>query len=382
MKTLKDLDLNKYKKILVRCDFNVGLTKEGEISDDFRIKRAMLTINYLSESKAIVILMSHLEKKEKLVSLRIVAERLERLLEKKIRFAPDCIGPACASEIKKMKPGDILLLENLRFHDEEKANDDGYAKKIAALGDAYVNEAFSCSHRAHASIVGVPKYLPAFAGFLLENEVTNLKKILTNPERPFVVVLGGIKVEIKVKTILNILKTADHLLFGSKIGETILIQKQILLGRETTTKEKMIEQIDLTSPKIHLPVDGVMALKDLSEGYLRKGAIGTLRHEEEIYDIGPETIKFFREIIKSAKTIFFSGPMGMFENRDFGVGTREIIDAITKNHQAFKVAGGGETLEAINKAGVSESFDFLSTGGGSMLEFLAGDELPGIEALR
>lgn len=381
MKTLKECDV-KSKKVLIRCDFNVGLSDSGEITDDFRIIKAIPTIKYLADNGAMTVLMSHLEKKEKLLSLKVVAARLEKLLGKKVKLISDCVGSGTEGEVKKMEPGDIVLLENLRFHKEEKANDDNFAKNIAKLGDIYVNEAFSCSHRAHASIVGVPKYLPSYAGFLLESEANNLAKILKNPERPFVVIVGGVKVETKIKTILNILNVADHVLFGSKIGETILIHKQILVERESKIKEKMIGQIDLTSPKIHLPVDGVMALKDLSEGYLRKGAIGTLRKEEEIYDIGPETIKFFKEIIKSAKTVFFNGPLGLCENREFSTGTHEILNAIARNYSAYKVAGGGETLEAIDKFGAAENFDFLSTGGGAMLEFLAGDKLPGIEALN
>ena len=381
MKTLKDFDFNK-KIALVRCDFNVGLTSDGKIADDFRVIKAIPTIEYLSQAGAVVVLMSHLEKKDKLVSLKVVAERLEKLLKRKIGFAADCVGSATGSAIKKMKPGEIIILENLRFHKEEKANDDKFARNLSKLGDIYVNEAFACSHRAHASIVGLPKYLPACAGLLLETEIKNLEKILKKPEKPFVVIVGGVKVSTKIKTIVNISKIADDILFGSKIGETVLIQKQILLGREIDDKEKMIGMIDLTNPKIHLPVDGVMALKDMGEGYLRKGAIGTLRSEEEIYDIGPETIKFFKDIIKGAKTIFFNGPLGLFENKEFAAGTKEILDAISKNHAAYKVAGGGETLEAINKFGFAENFDFLSTGGGAMLEFLAGDKLPGIEALQ
>lgn len=381
MRTLNDFDFEN-KITLVRCDFNVGLDASGKITDDFRIVKALPTVKRLVSEKAVVILMSHLEKKEKLVSLKVVSERLEKLLSQKVKFIPGVAGPSVSKEIKKLKPGEIALLENLRFEKGEKANDDAFARELAALGEVYVNEAFACSHRAHASIVGIPKYLPSYAGLLLESEIGNLEKITKNPAKPFVVIVGGVKVGTKIKTILNISKMADHILFGSKIGELILIQRQIILGRELETKEKLVEAIDLTSQKIHLPVDGVMALKDLSEGYLRTGAIGTLRNEEEIYDIGPETIKFFKEIIKSAKTIFFNGPMGLFENREFIAGTREILDAITKNHAAFKVAGGGETLEAIDKFKVAENFDFLSTGGGAMLEFLAGDKLPGVEALR
>jgi 3-phosphoglycerate kinase len=328
------------------------------------------------------VLASHLEKKGDLISLKIVAKRLEQLLDMPVIFTNDCIGQAVLRRIKQLKPGQVALLENLRFHKEEKANDNNFAKQLASLGRVYVNEAFSCSHRAHASIVSLPKYLPHYAGLLLESEITSLAKIAKNPQHPFVAIIGGAKVETKAKTIANILKIADHLLIGSKIGEAILIQKQFLLGRSALAEDQLLAQIDITSPKIHLPIDGAMALKDFSEGYLRTAAIGSMRSEEEIYDIGPETIKFFKGIIKDAKTIFFNGPMGLFENKEFMAGTREILNAIGKNRAAYRVAGGGETLEAINQFGLQDSFDFLSTGGGAMLEFLSGPVLPGIQALE
>lgn len=380
MLTLKQGDF-KNKITLARCDFNVGLDDKGAIADDFRIRKALPTIKYLQEKGAIVVLMSHLEKEKKLMSLKNVSIRLQELLGAPVKFVSDCVGPVAVEQIKQLKPGQAALLENLRFHKEEKANDDNFAEELSELGQIYVNEAFSCSHRAHASIVGVPKYLPHYAGLQLEAEVANLSKILKDPQRPFVVIIGGSKVGTKIKTITNILKVADHVLFGSKIGEAILIQKQMLLGRQPSESGESIELINLTSPKIHLPVDGVLALKDLSEGYSRRAAIGSMRGEEEIFDIGPETVKFFKEIIKDAKTIFFNGPLGMFENKEFATGTREILDAVSKNHGAYRVAGGGETLEIIDEIGMQKGFDFLSTGGGAMLEFLAGDELPGIAAL-
>ena len=380
MLKLKQGDLRQV--VLVRCDFDVGVDGKGAIVDDFRIRQALPTIKYSISAQAVVVSMSHLEKKDNLMSSKLVGERLEKLLEMPVKFINDCVGSAVLGQIKQLEPGRVALLENLRYHKEEKANDDGSAQSLAALGQIYINEAFSCAHRAHASIVGVPKYLSHYAGLELESEIENLSKILKNPEHPFVVIIGGAKVGTKAKTITNISGIADHVLFGSKIGEAILVQKQMLMGRPTQEKDDAIERLNLTSSKIHLPVDGVLALKDLSEGYLRKAAIGSMRSEEEIFDIGPETVKFFKEIIKDAKTIFFNGPMGMFENKEFITGTREVLDAVSKNHGAYKVAGGGETLEIINALGMQDSFDFLSTGGGAMLEFLAGDELPGIKALE
>jgi len=380
MKTLNDSDF-KGKKTLVRCDFNVALDEKGQINDDFRIQKTLPTIKYLIKNGAAVVLMSHLEKDDKLSSLQVVAKYLEPLIARPVKFLSDCVGSKVEKEVKLAKPGQVILLENLRFHKEEKQNNDEFAKRLAQMGESYVNEAFSCSHRAHASIVGVAKYLPSCAGLLFEEEVANLSKILKNPNHPFVVVIGGAKVGTKGGVIANISKVADHILVGSKIGEKILTQKQQLMGRPAEAWDPAIGAIDLTSPKIHLPIDGILALRDFAEGYSRTAAIGKMRSEEEIYDIGPETIKFFTEIIKEAKTIFFNGPVGYFEKPEFSAGTKAILDAISRAHNAYCAAGGGETLEAIHKYKLEKKFDFLSTGGGATLEYLAGRELPGIVAL-
>jgi len=372
----------KNKRVLVRCDFNVALDAQGRIADDFRIVRALSTIKFLLKNGAAVIVMSHLEHEGKPVSLKVVSKRLEKLLLKRVKFLNDCVGDKVAKEAGAIKLGQVMMLENLRFHSEEKVGSDVFARKLAAMGDCYVNEAFSCSHRNHASITGIPRHLPSYAGLLLEEEIKNLSKILENPVHPLVVVIGGAKAETKSKVIANIAKTADHILIGSKIAERILSQKQQLMGRNIAGKSDLsIDFIDLTSPKIHLPIDGVLVLKDSSEGYMRTAAIGQMRGEEDIYDIGPETIKFFTDIIKDARTIFFNGPMGLYEKLQFSAGTRAIVEAVSRNYNAFRVAGGGETLEAIKKYKADKKFNFLSTGGGAMLEYLAGNVLPGLVAL-
>jgi len=380
MKTLKNGNF-KNKRVLVRCDFNVAMDDNGKITEDFRIAKALPTIKFLSKSGAVVVLMSHLEKSGRLVSLEAVAERLGQLLSDEVEFLDDCVGERVEREIKAALPGQILLLENLRYHKEEKLNDDNFARKLAHLGNVYVNEAFSCSHRTHASIVGVPKYLPSYAGLLLEEELANLSRIIKNPIHPFVVVIGGAKVETKSKMIVNISRIADHVLIGSKIGEDILIQKQQLMGRRPVKRDPAVDAIDLTSSKIHMPIDGVLALNDISEGYLRTAAVGTMRREEDIYDIGPETIKFFTEIIRDAKMIFFNGPVGLFEKQEFSAGTKMLLEAISRAHNAYRVAGGGETIEAIHKYGAERVFNFISTGGGAMLDYLSGNVLPGVAAL-
>lgn len=379
MKTLKDYNFSG-KKVLVRCDFNVPISDKGEVLEDFRIKAAIPTIEFLIDSGAKVILLTHLEVKEKIVSLAPVAKKLNTFFDGKVKFIPQLIGENVKEEIDKMREGEMVLLENVRFHKGEKEGDINFAKQLAQLGDFYINEAFACSHRKHASIYLLPKILPPAAGFLLEKEVKTLSKILKEPERPMVAIIGGIKIETKIKTILNLLEKSDHLLVGSKIGETILAQKMMLLGREIK-EEKLVENIEITNPKLHLPIDGRISLKEEVDSYFRIGGIGTLKKEEDIYDIGPETTRIFGEIIKGARTIFWSGPLGMFENKKFEAGTREIAQAIVKNYPAFKVAGGGDTIFALNSFGLLEKFDFISTGGGAMLEFLAGEILPGLEVL-
>lgn len=380
MKKLQDFNF-KEKIVLVRCDFNVPLSKDGKILDDFRIKMALPTIKYLMKEKARVVLISHLETKRGKLSLKHLLLILEELLGQKVKFLSDYLKENARKEIEKIKPGQVVLLENIRFQRGEKEDDASLARKISKLGDIFVNEAFSVCHRKHASIVGLPKNLPKAGGFLLEKEVDVFSNLLKKPKRPFVAIIGGIKIGTKIKTILNILKIADHLILGSKIGEAIFSQKGIIVGREFT-EVKLIEKIDLTNPKIHLPLDGVIALKNLKEGYLRKGGLGTLRKEEDVFDIGPESIKIFKEVIKLARTILWNGPLGMYEDKRFEEGTKTIADAIVRNYSAFKIAGGGETVSAINVFGLADKFDFLSTGGGAMLEFLAGEKLPGVEALE
>lgn len=381
MKTLKEGNF-KNKIVLVRCDFNVAIDNHGEIADDFRIVKALPTIKFLRENKAAVVLMSHLEKDGKPMSLAPVAKRLEKLLAQEIKFFGDWPGKKFDKEIKKLKFGEIALLENLRFNAGEKKNSAEFAKQIAAMGDCYVNEAFSASHREHASIAGVPRYLPSFAGLLFAQEIDNLQKILKNPKRPFTVIIGGAKADAKCRALANIEKIADHILIGSKIGAMLLAHKRQLAGCVPLSDDSIIRAIDLTSSKLHLPIDGVLALKDISEGYLRTAAIGAMRCEENIYDIGPETAKFFAEIIKDSKTIFFAGPMGMFEKEKFSHGTYAMLEAISRAHGAYCVAGGGQTLEAIRRRNAQKYFNFLSTGGSALLEYLAGNILPGVAALN
>jgi len=390
MKTLKDFNF-KNKSVLVRCDFNVSLDKNGLISDDSRIKQTIPTIEYLLKEGAKIILISHLNRpkgKDQKYSLIPVSLRLGELLKRKIKFLNDCIGEEVEKEIDKIKVGEIILLENLRFYKEEKENDESFAKKLAKLGEIYINDAFAASHRNHASIARIPKHLPSGMGLLLEKEVKVLSEVLENPWRPLVAVIGGVKIATKIRAIEKLLEKADHLLLAGGIANVVLGVKGISIGQPFPEKEtiKKIKEINLTNPKLHLPIDGVISLGDikngLEEGYSREAALGTVREEERVYDIGPETVKIFSEIIKSAKMIIFAGPLGMFENDKFKKGTKEIAEVISRNHSAFKIAGGGDTISALNQFNLIDKFDHISTGGGAMLEFLAGEKLPGLEALR
>ncbi len=345
MKTLRDFDI-KNKRVLVRCDFNVPLSDQGNILDDFRIKQTLPTINYLIEKGAKVILMSHLGRPEGRVveSLKLtpVQNRLMEYLDLSITRAPDCIGEEIKKWTMEMLPSEILLLENLRFHKEEEENNESFAKTLSKLGDIYINDAFGVCHRAHASTIGIPKYLPSGAGLLLEKEVKVLRELMENANLPLVAIIGGKKAETKVKVIDKISEIGDWVLIGG------LIQKEI--------KEK---DIRLKFPqKIIGPVD-----------------------EIEGKDIGPETCELFKRKIVLAKTIFWSGPLGIIEEEEFSKGSESVAQAIIKS-SAFSVVGGGETIEFINKIGLTEKFNHLSTGGGAMLKFLSGQPLPGIKALE
>lgn len=387
MKTIKELNLER-GRVLVRCDFDVPLTEKGQIVDDFRIQKSIPTIEYLIEKEVRVILMSHLgrPKGKVLEEMRLtpVQDKLMEYLDVSITKAPDCIGKDVEGYVSEMQPGEILLLENLRFHQEEEENDDNFAKEISKLGDFYINDAFASSHRDHASITSIPKYLPAAAGLSLEKEVRILSRVLENPWRPLVVIIGGVKIDTKIGVIEQFLEKADHLLLGGEIANSVLRAEGIIVGKPFPQDDVLekIKKIDMTYPKLHLPVDGLISLETRQEQYFRIGGVGSVKKEESVFDIGPETIKIFSEIIKSAKMILWSGPLGMFEDKKFERGTKEIAEIITRNHTAFKVAGGGDTTSALNKFALRDKFDHVSTGGGAMLEFVSGKKLPGIEALK
>ena len=388
MKTLKNFNF-KGKRVLARCDFNVPLDERGEISDDYRIKKTLPTIEYLIKKGAKLLLMSHLGRPEGRVvnELRLdsIAKRLSNLLNRPVKKLDDCVGKEVKKEVERIQAGEIILLENIQFNPGENKNDPSFAKTLASYADIFIMEAFSQAHRNYASIAGIQKYLPSAAGLLLEKEIKILSRVLEKPWRPLVVIIGGVKISTKIGVIEQFLKKADHLLLGGEVANAVLVGKGISLGRPVLENKeiiKKIEKIDLTNPKLHLPVDGLISLRNMTEGYFKIGAIGTVKREEKVFDIGPETIKIFSEIIKQAKMILWSGPLGLFEEKKFEKGTKETAESIVRNHAAFKIAGGGDTDSALLKFGLRDRFDHISTGGGAMLEFLSGEKLPGIEALK
>jgi len=372
------------KKVLLRCDFNVAIEK-GKVVDGFKIKRAQKTIKYLKESGAKIIIASHLERPGffNRASLRPVAFFLEKLFGEKVLFSPKCVGNNTKKMVSTLKPGEIILLENLRFNRGEKKNKEKFAKELSALAEVYVGEAFSCCHRSHASIISCPKFLPHFIGFECEREINVLSSLIESPQRPLVVVIGGAKVEAKLKMIKKFLPLADQMLFGGKVANVLLSVKGFVIGQGWPSEKvrETLSQINLTDQKIHLPLDVVACLGSEDE-IAREVALGSVKTEEKVFDIGNATIEKFSEVLKTAKTIFWSGELGLTENVKFKKGTLKIAKSIISNKEALKVAGGGDTVAFIRGEGMEDDFSFLSVGGSAMLEFIAQGTLVGIEALK
>ena len=377
----------KGKRVLLRVDFNVPLV-DFEVVDDFRIRQSLGTIKYLIQKKAKVILISHFGQPQGKVveELRLtpIQSKLSQLLKRPVLKADDCLGEKVERLIREMKEGEVLLLENLRFHSGEERNEKSFAQALSSLADVYVNDAFSVSHRTHASIVGLPQYLPSFSGFLLEKEITLLSQIVQDPSRPLVVLIGGAKIENKISVIKTFLTKADYLLLGGKVANSLLSFRGVYAHRENLSDEMrgMIREISLDTKNLYLPEDGLVSSDLLGQGNFRELEVSRVKEGELILDLGPKTIKNYSVIIQKAKTIFWAGPLGFFENPSFRSGTQKIAEAIVKNKKAFKIAGGGETNEIIKELGLRQGFNYLSTGGGAMLEFLSGKKLPGVEALK
>lgn len=384
-KTVKDVDVHD-KRVLVRADFNVPLNN-GVVGDDTRIRAALPTIQYLMNQDARIILCSHLGRPQGKVveELRLnpVAKRLSELLGKKVMKVNDCIGPEVMSADEKLKPGEALLLENTRFHKEEKENDPDFARQLAQLADIYVDDAFGTAHRAHASTEGVTHYLPSVAGLLIEQETSILDRVLKEPDHPFIAIFGGIKISDKIHVIER-LKQVDTLLAGGGIGYTLLKANGVEIG-SSSVEEKSLETardiIKEVHEKLVLPVDVVVADTMDAKANWKIATVDKIPSDWHIMDIGPKTIELFREKLKPARMVIWNGPLGVFETKPFHLGTMAIARAVA-GLDAVTIIGGGDTSAAVREAGVANKISHISTGGGAFLDYLAGKELPAINALE
>ena len=389
-KTVRDIDL-KDKKVLVRCDFNVPMDENQNITDNTRIVAALPTIKYLLEQNCRITLCSHLGRPKgefkKEFSLVPVAKELSKLLNKEIIMAKDVIGEDAMSKANNLKNGEILLLENLRFHREETDNDPEFSKKLAGFGEIFVNDAFGTAHRAHASTEGVTHYLPAVSGFLIEKELKFLDEALQNPERPFMAILGGSKVSDKIGVIESLINKVDAILIGGGMAYTFFKALGYNVGNSLCEDDKinlameLMEKAKEKGIKFMLPVDNRIGKELTSETESKIVPSAEIPDGWEGLDIGPETVKLYAEELNNAKTIVWNGPLGVFELEQFATGTNEIAKALG-DIDAVKIIGGGDSASAVQKAGVAEKMTHVSTGGGASLEFLEGKKLPGIEALE
>jgi len=387
-KTIKDINITG-KNLLIRVDFNVPLDDHGKITDDARIVKSLPTIQYALGKASRMVLMSHLGRPDGKVnpkySLRPVAVHLSKLLSAPVQFLEDCVGPQIEERVSKFTLGEVILLENLRFHSEEEKNDPQFAQALARLGDLYVNDAFGAAHRAHASTEAVTHFLPSVAGLLMAKEIAYFEKILRKPERPFVTILGGAKVSDKIKIVGNLLQKTDALLIGGAMAYPFCRVKGWSIGNskyETGGEELARQILDQAKQKgvaVHLPIDHVVAQK------LEKGAVTKVVDQQippgwMALDVGPKTVEQFKKVLSSAKTILWNGPLGVFETIPFDRGSREVAQFIA-SLEATTVIGGGDTAAAIHQFGLEEKMSHVSTGGGASLEFLEGKVLPGVACL-
>ncbi|MAT38976.1 MAG: phosphoglycerate kinase [Ectothiorhodospiraceae bacterium] len=391
--TIQDVDL-KDRRVLVRVDFNVPLDDSGNVTDDTRIAASLPTIQELLKKHAGVILMSHLGrpkgKAKPELSLHPVAKRLSELLGQPVKFAGDCIGADVEQLARNLQNGEVLLLENLRFHAEEEANDADFAKKLASLGEAYVNDAFGSAHRAHASTAGVTEHLsPCVAGFLMEKELDYLNRATANPEHPYTAILGGAKISGKIDVIQNLMDKVDNLLIGGGMTYTFLKAKGYEIGTSLLEEDKidlaksLLDEAGRKGKNLMLPVDNIAAKEFSNEAERSTVASDAIPGDVMGMDIGPKTVKAYEDVVKKSKTVVWNGPMGVFEMPNFAAGTKAIARALADATKtgAVTIIGGGDSAAAIAKAGLEDAVSHVSTGGGASLEFLEGKTLPGVAAL-
>ncbi|MGI6230329.1 MAG: phosphoglycerate kinase [Tractidigestivibacter sp.] len=391
-KTVRDADVDG-KRVLVRVDFNVPL-KDGVVTDDTRVRAAIPTIKYLKEHNAKIILMSHLGRPDgtgyqEEFSLKPVAGKLAELTGYDVKFVPDTYGQVAADAVAAMKPGDIILLENVRFDKREKKNDPEIAKTLASYGDIFVLDAFGTAHRSQGSVVGPAAYLPAYAGFLLEKEVDTLTSIFADPARPFVAIVGGSKVSSKIGVLDHLIDSADTLIIGGGMAYTFFLAKGYKVGTSLQEPDwveragEMLKKAEAKGCKVLLPVDNVVADHFGEDATGEVVASDSIPDDRMGMDIGPKTVELYAEAVKGAKTVFWNGPMGVFEMDQFAKGTEAVARAVAevKANGGTSIIGGGDSVAAINKFGLADKMSWISTGGGASMELVEGKALPGVEAL-
>lgn len=391
MKNIRDIDI-KEKKVLIRVDFNVPLDEQGNITDDTRIRGVLPTINHALDEQAKVIIISHLGrpdgKRQEKFSLAPVAKRLSRLLEKEVKLAPDCIGPEVEALVGQMAAGDILLLENLRFHNEEKKNDPEFCKQLAKLADVYINDAFAVAHRAHASVVGVVDYFQeCAAGFLLQKEMDYFNRSVGNPSRPLVAIVGGAKVSSKLGALRNMIDRVDKMIIGGAMANTFLKAQGHEVGASKVENDLLETAVELIAKakkqgvKLYLPVDCIVADRFDPKAATKRTTTQEVPKSWMILDIGPASTMLFGEALEDARTIIWNGPMGAFEMDAFSRGTMAMVQKLASSH-ALTIVGGGDTDVAVHRAGESSNISYISTGGGAFLMLMEGKVLPGVAALE
>ena len=391
MKNIRDLDI-KEKKVLIRVDCNVPLDEHGNITDDTRIRGVLPTINYSLDENAKVIICSHMGRPkgqyQKEFSLAPVAKRLSRLLDKEVKLAPDCIGAEVETMVSQMAQGDVLLLENLRFHAEEKKNDPEFCKQLAKLADVYINDAFAVAHRAHASVVGVVEYFKDYAaGFLLQQEMDYFNRSVSNPSRPLVAIVGGAKVSSKLGALRNMIDRVDKMIIGGAMANTFLKAQGYGVGSSRVeddlldTANELIAKAQKQGVKLYLPVDCIVADRFDPKAETRRTTAQEVPENWMILDIGPASTMLFGEALEDAGTIIWNGPMGAFEMEAFAKGTMAMVRKLASSH-ALTIVGGGDTDVAVHSAGESSNISYISTGGGAFLMLMEGKVLPGVAALE